>query len=516
MSSSLYKLYEQLGELETQSIVFFDLVDSTYLKKQLGHSEGVSIALKHNRVAANTCQRFKGRVIKQIGDAIMVVFNTPIEGLLASLKFIETIRLEQLPFRTKIGFVHGIVKRVNINGSDYYGNAVDLSARLTSAALPNQLITDETTMNLIKPFWGDMNEVISRYLGVRELKGLGKIPIYELSLENLGFVSDNIETNGVRESPSSENVKPEPVTDVIFPSFAITPSEPVSARDTSLSRMLNTWRISKQDLDSIAINYQNVCHIIKSANELNIREVSFSGTFARGTMIKPLEAIDIIAKITPSKDQSINDIEIAKKLALHISKGYPDSVNINNKNHVCITLQGVQFEVIPVLAITANGKSQLMISKGNFWIACNPSEPEQWVKHAVQRHGPNFLPFLHLLKMWQRTNCSIIKSYHLELLTDFVASQSKLDLSFESLYQWFLLVYTIISKKKKPFIRDPFSPNIYVDDYLFSNASTFNMFSRSFTESYNIAIHGINYYHSGNMNKALSKFRTLFREYWIE
>ncbi|OPY57336.1 MAG: Adenylate and Guanylate cyclase catalytic domain protein [Pelotomaculum sp. PtaU1.Bin035] len=520
MATYLHAKYQELGVLEAVCIAFYDLVDSTHLKKQMGQLRGVDLALEHNQTAADICKSYNGRIIKHIGDSIMVVFNIPLEGILASIEFINTINSKQLSFRTKVGLVHGIVKKVNINGVDYLGHAVDRSARLTSQSLPNQILTDETTMDIFKPYLKDFDQIISRFLGMREFKGIGSIPVYEISLVENGFVNDDATVPEVRfnASGATESIvlkeAPVPRVRVELPPLTVQPAEPISVKDEPLGKMLESWTLSKTELDAVAIGYQNICHLLEKESSLHICKVSLSGTFARGAMIKPLEQIDVITVMAPPSDRSKSVKETAYHLEYCLSQGYPDSVAANADHRISTSLQGIEFVITPVLAVIDSGRGQFMVPKGDFWVPSNPAIPEQWMEQAIKRNGPTFLPFLRLLKMWQRTNCAIIKPFHLELLTDFIASQIKLELSFESVYQWFRYAYNYYSKIKKPYIQDPSKPNSYIDEYIFTSSPVFNIFSTKLTNSYNTAIQGISYYRAKKNDKAMAKWIELFGEYW--
>gem|GEM_PF-1616242 len=518
MTTSLYDQYQELGVLESVCIAFFDLVDSTHLKNKMGQLRGVDLALKHNQVAADICQRFNGRIIKYIGDSIMVVFRVPLEGILASIEFVQAIYLNQYSFRTKVGLVHGIVKKVDINGLDYLGNSVDRSARLTSQALPNQILTDETTMDMIKPFLRDFDQLISRFLGIRELKGIGGIPVYEVSLANTGFVNEETAvpelqfnaSNAVTGIISKKKQKAVSHARIELPPLVVQPPVPCEVKDAILGKMLEKWTISKEELDTVAVGYQNICHTLEKAYDLNIARVSFSGTFARGSMIKPMEPVDLITVMTPPSDQYSDVEETVQRLVYFLSQGYPDSIAVNAKKHISISLQGINFLITPVLAVINGGQGQFMIPKGGFWVAANPAIPGQWMEQAVKRNGPAFLPFIRLLRMWQRINCTILIPFHLELLTDFIASQTKLELSFESIYQWFRYAYNYYSKIKKPYIQDPSKSNTYIDEYIFASSPVFNIFSTNLTSAYNIAIQGVTYYRSGKKDKSMTKWKELF------
>jgi len=521
LDSPILSRYRKLGELESTCIAFFDLVDSTLLKQKLGQSQGVNLAVTHNRLAAEICQQFKGRVIKHIGDSIMVAFNTPLEGLLAALEFIRTLHRDKITFRTKAGLTHGTVTRVNINGLDYLGQAVDRSARLTALALPNQILTDENTMDMINTFLGEFDGVISRFLGVQELKGIGKVPVYEAAIEEMGFIEREPEIREVRlESPdpvkSDPLPPPPPGARLQLPPLAV-PKPPASpVPDAILGKILEYRTPGVTDLDSVAVGLQNLNHLFEKTYDLHVRQIALGGSFARGTMVRPLSTVDLIAVLAPPPGQQLEVAETLARLKRHLSQGYSDSVTIQSERRVVISLQGLEFAVMPVMAVIENGKGQLMTPSltGGFWVPRNPAAPEQWMDQAVKRNGPAFQPFLRLVRAWQRTNCNyMVNSYHLELLTDLIASKTTLELSFESVYQWFWHAYHLFSQNKKPFIRDPGQPKTYIDDYLYGNALSFNRFSRILTGSYSQAKHGLACHKAGDQITATARWQELFGPY---
>lgn len=519
MASSLYDQYQKLGELKSLTIAFFDLVDSTYLKKQLGQSRGVDLAVTHNKTAAGICQLFGGRIVKHIGDSIMVVFDTPLECMLAALEFIGKIHSEKLPFQTKAGLTHGTVTRVEIQGADYLGQAVDRSARLTAQALPNQIITDETTMDIIKPFLEDFQQIISRFLGVQELKGLGKIPVYEVALSDTGFVDATpiIDVRLGSADPVKEQIsKVPPDVRLQLPPLSVPQTPDSRIVDPPLGIMLESCALTQDVVDMVALGYQNLSHILEKAHNLYIRQISLSGAFSRGTMIRPLETVDVIAVMTPpAREEQQGVAETLKMLADYLSGGYPGSAEVHSEHRVNVNLNGVGFAVIPVLAVIDKGRGQLMMPSrmGGFWLARNPAAPEKWMEQAIERNGQDFLPFLRLIKAWQRTHNAHINSFHLEMLTDLIASKASLDLSFDSFYQWFLYAYQYFCQNKKPFIKETGQGGIYIDDYMYSNPATFNRFSRVLTDSYSLAKQGMAYHRAGEVKTAMARWKTLFGEY---
>lgn len=518
MATNLSSQYQKFGDLEALCIAFFDLVDSAALKNRLGQSEGVNLVVSHNNLADNICQRYKGRIIKHIGDAVMVVFNTPLEAMLASLEFIQTIHNEALPFRTKVSFNHGIATRFQNNGLDYYGQSVDRTARLNSMALPNQILTDETTIDMIKPFLGDFEQIIYRFLGVRGLKGIGNVPIYELGLQETGFVEHNEIITEIKldsQNPVQGKLKTDTcsATKIEMPPLSIPPNYTHLVKDQTLGKLLQRCTPTSAELESVAVGFQNLSHIFEKAHELNIRQVSLSGSLARGTMISPLKEVDVIVVI-PAPRKTIPPVnEILLPLQEFLSRWNP-GVNITNaRNRIFITLQGIRFAITPVLAVLEGDRGHLLMPVGTLWINRNPAVPEKWMEEAVKRNGPEFLPFLRFINVWQRTHASIVSSFHLEMFTDLIAGQTSLDISFESVHRWFRYAYTYFSQNEKPFIKDPVQPKTHIDEYLYANSSLFNLFGRALTNSYDLARQGIAHHRAGQQNIAITKWKALFGSY---
>ena len=518
MDTTLLSQYQKLGDLEALCIAFFDLVDSTALKNQLGQSEGVNLAVSHNKLADDICQRYNGRIVKHIGDAVMVVFNNPLEAMLASLEFIKTIHDDGLSFHTKISFNHGIATRLQNNGIDYYGQSVDRTARLNSQALPNQILTDETTIEMIKPFLGDFKQLIYRFLGVRGLKGIGNVPIYELALQKTGFVEHNeiiaeIKLDSLNPVQGKPKTDTSSATKIKMPPLTIPQPFTHLVKDQPLGKMLQHCTPTEAELDAVAIGFQNLSHIFEKAHDLNIRQVSLSGSLARGTMISPLKEIDVIVVMpAPQKTTPLVN-EILLPMQKFLSQWNPGVDITNARNRIFITLQGIRFSITPIFAVLEGDKGHLLMPMGTLWINRNPAVPEKWMEEAVKRNGPEFLPFLRILKAWHRTHASIVSSYHLEMFTDLIASKTSLDISFESVHRWFRYAYTYFSQNEKPFIKDPVQPKTHIDEYLYANSSLFNVFGRALTNSYDLARQGIAHHRAGQQNIAITKWKALFGSY---
>lgn len=137
-----------LDQKDKTLILFADLADSTKYKEQKDIIHGVDKIRRHNIKATEVILRHKGKIVKYIGDAVMARFDSPVlphEAVNAAIEIQEVFsdinsnlvdELEKI--KSKIGIAIG--KVVDFYDHDPHGLAVDIAARLTSWAKPEQIL----------------------------------------------------------------------------------------------------------------------------------------------------------------------------------------------------------------------------------------------------------------------------------------------------------------------------------------------------------------------------------------
>jgi class 3 adenylate cyclase len=78
-----------------------------------------------------------GRVVKFIGDEVMWVTSTPERLMKVAIDLVEHPRAREAGLQVRAGLGYGQVLAI---GGDYFGNAVNLAARLVAAAAPGQIL----------------------------------------------------------------------------------------------------------------------------------------------------------------------------------------------------------------------------------------------------------------------------------------------------------------------------------------------------------------------------------------
>lgn len=170
------------------AVAMFDLVGSTQLKRTVGHSRGTQTAIEHNLMCETIARKFGGSAIKYMGDGVFIEFDDPSKACLAAVEIRNSIA-ETNRFTTKVGITFGMVERMEIGGiPDLLGTTVDRCARLTSLALPSQILIDAVLYGAAESFLRDDPNLHISDATTRKAKGFDDLVVCELSSKGIGFV----------------------------------------------------------------------------------------------------------------------------------------------------------------------------------------------------------------------------------------------------------------------------------------------------------------------------------------
>lgn len=134
------------------AVLFADVTGSTRLYETAGDAQAMQAihrCLDLMRETACTCA---GRVVKTMGDAVLVAFASPNEAAIAASKM--HLAMESLPplagtrFGVRIAFQWGPVIQDN---NDVYGDTVNLAFRIGEQARAGQTLTSADTVNRLAP-----------------------------------------------------------------------------------------------------------------------------------------------------------------------------------------------------------------------------------------------------------------------------------------------------------------------------------------------------------------------------
>ncbi|XDD42504.1 DUF5939 domain-containing protein [Leptospira sp. WS60.C2] len=180
--------------VKSLTIMFTDLKGSTEMYDTAGDIIAYKLVQEHFRILTEIVRKYKGAIVKTMGDAIMATFSTPTEGLLAALEMMERIDSMNLDWKKegyeiglKVGLNEGsALAVVNDERLDYFGQSVNIAARVQGLAKSGEVWLSETVWNATDP-----EELVKQhgyfYRKQRAmLKGVGTpVPVFQLSRNKL-------------------------------------------------------------------------------------------------------------------------------------------------------------------------------------------------------------------------------------------------------------------------------------------------------------------------------------------
>jgi hypothetical protein len=138
--------------MRIQCVLFASVCGSSRLYEKLGDTEAMYAVERCLKRMERATVAFKGRVVKAIGDEIMVLFDSSEEALLAACEMQQ--RVVDLPpvsgikLSIRVGFANG---NVSSDQDDFTGEAVDIAAQVSGFAQPGQIVTTHAATQSLAP-----------------------------------------------------------------------------------------------------------------------------------------------------------------------------------------------------------------------------------------------------------------------------------------------------------------------------------------------------------------------------
>ena len=128
----------------TLTVLFTDLRNSTQLYREIGDATAFGRVMTHFDVVRKSIADHDGALVKTIGDAVMAVFRSAADGLLAMLDVQQALAEPTdggRPLQLKAGLNTGPCIAVTLNDRlDYFGSTVNMAARLECLSSGNDVI----------------------------------------------------------------------------------------------------------------------------------------------------------------------------------------------------------------------------------------------------------------------------------------------------------------------------------------------------------------------------------------
>ena len=131
------------------SILFTDLVGFTAYNDAMGDAAALKVIDQQRTVVdALLYDRDDARVVKELGDGLMIWFGSAAAGLGFAIELLDAIESARMagrfPLAVRMGLHHG---EAIARGDDLVGQAVNIAARVSDLAGPGELLVSEDALS---------------------------------------------------------------------------------------------------------------------------------------------------------------------------------------------------------------------------------------------------------------------------------------------------------------------------------------------------------------------------------
>ena len=146
-----------MSQPAVRHVVFADLRSSTGLYELLGNAHAAQLVSRTVAELGKTISAHGGLLVKTLGDGLMAIFENPAMALRAALQMHQSLAIisrdgwpdlssEHQALRLQVGMACGEVVQV---GEDFFGDAVNIAARLLEHASDNETLVTSTVVETL-------------------------------------------------------------------------------------------------------------------------------------------------------------------------------------------------------------------------------------------------------------------------------------------------------------------------------------------------------------------------------
>lgn len=154
-------LYERTEQ--EPAMCFLDVTGYTQLTQERGDAAAAAIVERLNHIVQRIAVQHGGRPVKWLGDGVMLYFPQPYRAVRAALEMVAELGVAGLP-PAHVGLDSG---PIIVQQGDYYGQTVNLAARIGEYARPGEVLVTREVADA-----ADGPDVRFERIGAVELKGV--------------------------------------------------------------------------------------------------------------------------------------------------------------------------------------------------------------------------------------------------------------------------------------------------------------------------------------------------------
>ncbi|MGZ5818294.1 MAG: adenylate/guanylate cyclase domain-containing protein [Burkholderiaceae bacterium] len=164
---------------ENLTILFVDIAGFTATTNRQSRAENAALLHTFDRTLLPHIKRFKGRVVKSIGDALLLTFRSPTDSMLCAMAMQDAMHATNLnvPDAEKIHIrIAASLGEVRVTPKDIFGEPVNVASRIEGIAPADEIYLSEAVFMAM-----NKAEVPAQEVGFKELAGLPQaIRIYSI------------------------------------------------------------------------------------------------------------------------------------------------------------------------------------------------------------------------------------------------------------------------------------------------------------------------------------------------
>jgi len=164
---------------ENLTILFVDIAGFTATTSRQSRAENAHLLQTFDSTLLPMIKRFKGIVVKSIGDALLITFRSPTDAMLCSMALQDAMHEHNLnaPEEKRIHIrVAANLGEVRVTKNDIFGEPVNVASRIEGVAPADEIYLSEAVYMAM-----NKAEVPAQEVGFKELKGIPQaIRIYSI------------------------------------------------------------------------------------------------------------------------------------------------------------------------------------------------------------------------------------------------------------------------------------------------------------------------------------------------
>jgi|SRR4029077_21169039 adenylate cyclase len=121
------------------TLLFTDIAGFTRHAAALGDREAVRLVRRHDAAVLPAVRTHAGRIVKRLGDGVMVAFPSPAAALAAAVTM-QRAAARRPPLRLRIGIHVGVAR---VSAGDLIGHHVNVASRIGDRARAGEILVSD-------------------------------------------------------------------------------------------------------------------------------------------------------------------------------------------------------------------------------------------------------------------------------------------------------------------------------------------------------------------------------------